>query len=308
MIPTVLLPEGIPTYASSHMAGRFIAAPGYLPVTIFFEDWDLYWVRRGKGAFVLGTGHRIEIQPDDFLLLPPLISARVEETHSTLEFNFCHFDFRPVRRAASEWDGPDCRGPGPLARVPLRFRTKEAPGLLKAYKRLLAAQDAIRKQSGKPPRSRTSTSEFWRIESAVIDLIAQLAVFGLKKHTGPLIAPGDGARAITDPRILRLLTRIDAQPAFDWRVSQLARDVDMTPGHLHALASRVLPKGIKQHIIDARLRLAVRLLRPSASGATRSIKQVSRLAGFSSQHYFARLFKQRYKITPRAFQQTGGEI
>jgi AraC-like DNA-binding protein len=303
MTPTVLLPEGIPTYASSHMAGRFTAAPGYLPVTIFFEDWDLYWVRAGKGAFVLGTGHRIDIQPGDFLLLPPLISARVEETRPTLEFNYCHFDFRPLRRAPSEWDGPDCRGPGPLARVPLRFSTTDAPGLLKSYKRLIAVQEAVRKSSLKP-----GSSGFWQIERAVIDLIDQLALFGLKKHTGPLITPGDGTPAITDPRILRLLSRIDAQPAFDWRVSQLARDVDMTPGHLHALATRTLGKGIKQHIIDARLRLAVRLLRPNTTGAVRSIKQVSRLAGFSSQHYFARLFKQRYKLTPRAFQQSAGEI
>ncbi len=298
-IPTIQLPEGIPTYTSNHVTGRFVAARGYLPVTIFFEDWDLFWVCSGAGAFVLGTGHRVEIETGDFVLLPPLVSARVEETREVLEFYFCHFDFRPVRRGRGEWDGPDCRGPGALSRVPVRVRQEEAPGVVKAYERLIKAQEEAR--SG-------VRAGFWRIESAVIELIGEVAVFGLKEHVGPVIGVGTGAAGVADARIVKLLSRIDAEPARGWRVDGLAREVGMTAGHLHALSMKVLGKGIKQHIIDARLRLAVRLLRPTATGMTRSVKEVSRLAGFTSQHYLSRLFKKRYRITPREFQRSGGEI
>jgi AraC-like DNA-binding protein len=306
-LPRVELPEGIPTYTSSHMTGRFVAARGYLPVTIFFEDWDVYWVKGGAGAFVLGTGHRVEIRKGDFLLLPPLVSARVEETPGAgvLEFHFCHFDFRAVRRGREEWDGGDCRGPGGRSRVPVRFGEEEAPGVVKAYERLIAVQEEVRAGGG---------TQFWQIEVAVIGLIGEVAAFGMKEHAGPVIVPrvpgagmGVGA-SVADGRILKLLSRIDAEPARGWRVDELAREVGMTAGHLHALCIKVLGKGIKQHIIDARLRLAVRLLRPAPTGMTRSIKEVSRLAGFSSQHYLARLFKKKYRITAREFQRSGGEI
>jgi AraC-like DNA-binding protein len=300
-IPLVSFPQGVPTCLNCHSMGRFVAARGYLPVTIFFEDWDIYWVRRGRGVFLLGTGHRFDVRPDDFVLLPPLVSAQVIETRPVLEFNFCHFDFRPVRRPASEWDGPDFRGPGPLSKVPMRFRVKDAPAVRKAYVRLIKAQKQI--QSGK-----SESDQPWQLEQAVIGLISAVAAFGLKRHKGELIDSRAGRPNVSDPRIMRLLGRIDADPAKAWRVSELAKETGLSESHLHAVCIRVLGKSIKAHIIDARLRLAVRLLRPSPTGATLSMKQVARQAGFSSQHYFSRLFKIKYKIAPGQFQRVGEPI
>jgi AraC-like DNA-binding protein len=100
--------------------------------------------------------------------------------------------------------------------------------------------------------------------------------------------------------------RIEADPVRSWRVDDLARSVDLSRGHLHALWAEALGISLKGYIVRARLRKAMSLLRDPAAGLRPSLKQVALASGFSSQHLFCRQFRQAFGVTPTVFRNSAG--
>lgn len=276
-------PEGIPTFMGS--VGLYVARPGNLPVPVLHNDWDVFWVRGGECIWELKSGERLVAGAGDFALLPPYTYAVTREGHAPVSFWFCHFDLRPVGGALREQHRADRLGPGRGALVPLSFTRREAPGVWRAYRALTRL---VPLRPGPP----------WRLERAVLALVAELALLGVSRARrgagGRLLDPA----AVRDERITELRKRIDLEPLHPWRISELADAVDLSAGHLHALARTVLGKSLKRYIVEARLRHAMRLLKERPAGRLPSVKEVSAACGFSSQHFFSRQFKRYFHFSP----------
>jgi AraC-like DNA-binding protein len=100
---------------------------------------------------------------------------------------------------------------------------------------------------------------------------------------------------------------IESDPLRLWRVSELARHVGLSSGHLHSLCRAVLGKSLKRLIVEARLRRGIHLLKQRSDGTVPSVKEVSRACGFSTQHFFSRQFKKYFHLSPTAYRD-GSEL
>ncbi|MCW8132612.1 MAG: helix-turn-helix transcriptional regulator [Planctomycetota bacterium] len=279
----VPLPEGRPVYAGR--LGRYVAAPGRLPVTVLHNDWDIFWVRRGQGVWELLNGERLTAGPDEFAILPPFTTAVTHEGRAPLDFWHCHFDFQPVQGRMIEPHRADSLGPGRRATVPLVFTRREAPGVWRAY-RALSLVDV--EKPGEP----------WRLERAVLDLIAALAAFGEARARRRLPGRPFEPSEARDDRVRLIQRRIEAEPARRWRVAELADLVDLSPGHLHERCRAVLGRSLKRFIVETRLRRALTLLRERPGDRRPSVKEVSAACGFATQHFFSRQFKSYFGVGP----------
>lgn len=281
----VPLPEGVPVFVNR--LGCYEARPGSLPVSVLHHDWDIFWVRQGVGVWELRSGERLTAGPDELALLPPFTLATTREGRAPLKFWFCHFAFRPLAGPLMDKNRTDRLGPGARALVPLTFSKREAPGVWRAYRRL--TQMDVR-GSALP----------WRCEQGLLALVAELARFAqartARRAPGRLFEPS----AVQDRRVTVLRERIAADPAYPWKVTELAESVGLSPGHLHSLCREMLGRSLKRYLVETRLRHAVKLLQEQSGGRLPSIKEVSAACGFSSQHFFSRQFKGHFGFGPRA--------
>jgi AraC-like DNA-binding protein len=288
-VPVVPLPCGIPTF--SQRFGPFEWPRGMRPVLHLFHDWDLFWIRRGELTWTLGDGRALVGGAGSFVLLPPFVAATVAETARAASFWYCHFDFRPPQHGLPGRWGEDVLGPGPRALVPLTFTAREAPGVARAYALLAGGAG----DDGRP----------WRIERAVLDLVAALAAFGVERAKRGDIVRLDAEQRM-DRRIASMVARIDAEPAHPWRVAALARFAGLSSGRLHELFRRSFAMGLKQYIVRSRLQLALKLLRRDEGGQAETIRAISERCGFSSQHFFSRQFKTHFHVSPLAYRNGAG--
>jgi AraC-like DNA-binding protein len=281
------LPAGIPTF--SFRQGLHVWQRGDKPVALLFDDWDIFWVQEGTASWTLQDGSRLVAGPDEFALLPPWVIGLVREAKAPLKFRYCHFRFRlgpPDISVLSE--SGLAQSMRKTTMVPMSFSRAQAPGVWRAYRAL----SLIDHRTARNP---------WAHEMAIIGLIGELATFA---HACAQDEKGDSAPVkptSADARVANLVRRIDAEPAFAWRVSDLARSAGVSAGHLHAMFRRTHGLSLKRYIICARLRLAVKLLKEPRHGRLPAVREVSEDCGFSSQHFFSRQFTAFFRTGPRAF-------
>lgn len=279
----VSLPEGLPVYTGR--LGRYVAKPGALPVSVLHNDWDIFWVRQGVAIWELKDGKQLLAGPDEFALLPPFTPATTREARKPLIFHHCHFDFAPVAAGVAAAHRAQCLGPGPRALVPLAFSRRDAPGVWRAY-RTLARLDA------------NAAASPWALPQAVAHLIAALAAFALQRTRSGAASRFFAPAGVRDERVRQLQQRINAEPSRNWRVSELADSVELSPGHLHELCRAMLGKSLKRYIVEARLQQALKLLREYPAGRKPSVKATAAACGFSTQHFFSRQFKAYFGVSP----------
>jgi len=290
--PGVLFPEGMPIASGS--VGFFKSRPNYLPITLLFRDWDLLWIRDGRGRYELAGGVSLAVKPDDFVFLPPFIPIQVIEDEHPLSHYYCHFAFRPTPdMKPNHRKRADFLGPGPAIHVPLKFTAAQAPRVRRAYAAMAKSMT-------------TTDSRPWRIQRALLDVIAELAVFAGAQTQRNAVTRLLTPIAPADDRIASIRRQIDSDPTHPWLVSDLADSVGLTAGHLHALSRKHLGTSLKHYIIDARLRHALRLLKTPTPAGLPSILEVSEACGFSSQHFFSRQFKSRFGLTPLKYRNGAG--
>ncbi|MBA2482127.1 MAG: helix-turn-helix transcriptional regulator [Planctomycetes bacterium] len=286
------MPSGIPFYSLRH--GAYVWRPGTVPVTQLYPDWDIFWVRAGRAQWEFAGGERIIAAKDEFVILPPSVTAVVSEAQASMAFWFCHFSFRPPPAQLAEawrWDFRAHESPLP---VPLHFSRREAPAVWTAY-RDLARID---------PSTASDDSEPWRLERALVKLIAALSAFARRRARSTRL-PTREISVRRDPRIQRLCQRIEDQPAYPWRVGALAGSLALSPGRLNAIFRDVTGTSLKHFIVTMRLRLALRLLKEESDGRWKSVREVSEACGFSSQHFFSRQFRTYFGFGPLAYRMGG---
>jgi len=104
----------------------------------------------------------------------------------------------------------------------------------------------------------------------------------------------------TEPRIAVALQAIDADPG-QANVEQLARAAKLSPARFRVLFIESTGMAPKAYVGERQLRLAMELLRDG----TQSIREIAAECGFCNDHYFHRVFKNRYGLTPSAWRASG---
>jgi len=80
-------------------------------------------------------------------------------------------------------------------------------------------------------------------------------------------------------------------------VQQLAHKFKVPSHYLTHMFYEIVGKSISNYIINKRLNYSVKLLKDPSY----SIKQISSICGFKDRHYFNKLFKKKFAITPGQF-------
>jgi AraC-like DNA-binding protein len=102
--------------------------------------------------------------------------------------------------------------------------------------------------------------------------------------------------ALRDERIGRALTLIHAEPARNWTVASLARDVAMSRSAFAARFTQLVGMPVLRYLTEWRMRLAQNRL--EADGVT--VATVAAELGYGSEAAFARAFKRVTGVAPRA--------
>ena len=102
------------------------------------------------------------------------------------------------------------------------------------------------------------------------------------------------------PVLIRVLVRlIDEHPEFPFTEKDIAAAGRTTPNYLSALFRRHVGQCFSDYVGEKRLSLAKNLL----GDLTLSVGEVSRKAGYDDPGYFARRFRQKTGLSPRAWRQ-----
>ena len=100
-----------------------------------------------------------------------------------------------------------------------------------------------------------------------------------------------------DRRVELAITQIESDLARSWDVAQLALLVNLSASRFRHVFKEETGVSINQYLRERRLERAEFLLRTTFL----SIKEVAMESGLSSTSHFVRHFKQKYRVSPRAY-------
>jgi len=83
----------------------------------------------------------------------------------------------------------------------------------------------------------------------------------------------------------------------DFRLQEALKAVPLSPAHLRRLFRQATGKAPVQYLNDLRVSEAQNLLRTGGF----QVKEVARLAGFTDQYYFSRVFRKQTGLSPREY-------
>lgn len=287
----VELPSGVPVLSGS--VGVVIHETNIQPILLYCPDWDLLFTQKGSAIFKLRNQQLLHVPEGYFLLLPPNTTMWVQPPRKKLLLGLLHFSFYPIPNLVWPSFRHDCLEIGRKVILPWIFSKKAVPKLWRAYHKtthLNLLKDG-------PP---------WRMERSVIETLSELGQFALS-----LNIPEDtaclGGREGLDPRVAKICWQISRDPAFPWKVADLAKSVKLSIGHLERLCFACLRISLKRFIVERRLEYAAHLLRDRQGEVFASIKEVSSACGFTSQQFFSRQFRKFTGVSPLTYRQQWGE-
>jgi AraC-like DNA-binding protein len=116
-----------------------------------------------------------------------------------------------------------------------------------------------------------------------------------------VLSPGRAFQGLNQPSGAALVEAVTAvvrsKPNLPFRVSEIARAAGLTPNHFSALFRKHNGQSFSTFLVWMRIALAQELLRDLKL----SVQEISDRAGFDDPNYFARRFKQKTGVTPRAW-------
>ena len=261
--PTVPVPPIFVTRAAayrvpSNLLGGAHAHPG---------EWQIQFVVAAEGKAVIGD-HRYPVRAHDLYLIKP--GQR-------------HYSQDPPDPCPHVWAigllvNETVQFPFALSDLPDVIRDMRDPGLLETMRRLIDEYSARQRQ--------------WEWVCAVLaqELLLRASRFAaFDAQVAPLRSGGVHAEAITRAR--RYVHFHFQEPL---TVGSLAREAGLSPQRFSAVFRRVCGKAPMNYVIDVRLDRASELLREGRL----TVSQVAEYTGFSSVHYFSRVFRRRRGMTP----------
>lgn len=98
-------------------------------------------------------------------------------------------------------------------------------------------------------------------------------------------------------RVGQLITQLEQHSDQPWTLESMARLAHMSPSNLVRVFRRATGQSPNQHLIQLRLRHALRLLEDDSLNLT----QVALRAGFTDGNYFSRQFRQAFGTSPSQY-------
>lgn len=232
------------------------------------SDFDIWYVADGCGAVsVEGVWH--EFEAGDVITMPPGMVYTGERGSHRDPFVVYFAHLLPFGH-------PDAERDATLAlHWPLRMSLQHRTGVLPVFETLL--ESWVLSGGSRSLQTR--------------GLALQLLGILFEELSGETPPPGRMHR-----RVLAARQLIEENLARPLSVREIAEHAGLSVSHLSALFNEHLGMPPNEYLLQARLREARLLL---ARGL--SVKQTAHATGFSSQHYFSRLFGQRMGICPTAF-------
>lgn len=118
----------------------------------------------------------------------------------------------------------------------------------------------------------------------------------VRNHTA--VEPALEEEATLSPRQLYLVREfIESNLADDLSIEALASQINFSPYYFSRLFKQAMGTSPYNYIVQRRIEAAKRLLRTTQL----PIEQIALSVGYGNASHFSRLFKQRVKLTPRAF-------
>lgn len=111
----------------------------------------------------------------------------------------------------------------------------------------------------------------------------------------PVINPGSLIHVVRERRLRRVLERIETGPLRS--VSELAREVGLSPAHLQRLFKQETGVHISALLSENKLRMAAHLL----STTEMEIKEIAYRVGYQHHSSFVRAFQRRYHQSPKEY-------
>jgi AraC family transcriptional regulator, transcriptional activator of pobA len=143
------------------------------------------------------------------------------------------------------------------------------------------------------------TGKLLMLQSLVSQLMVQL--FRLTEENLKNIAESDNMSKIY---FRRFLQHIKTSYSFKKTVESYAKDLNISTGHLNRICQTVTNQSPKDVIIDYFIAEAQLLL----THIDKTITEVAYELDFEDPSYFARLFKQKMRCTPKAFREKQGRM
>lgn len=97
--------------------------------------------------------------------------------------------------------------------------------------------------------------------------------------------------------LYELRQAISQAPEKQWKLSDMAESLHMSPGYLHLLYKKLFSTTCKQDVIAGRIEKAKHLLAQS----NQNIKQISYVCGYNNTEHFCRQFYRFTGITPSEY-------
>ncbi|MEN9613631.1 MAG: hypothetical protein RLZZ628_4445 [Bacteroidota bacterium] len=135
------------------------------------------------------------------------------------------------------------------------------------------------------------------LQSLVSQLMVQL--FRLTDENNKTMPESDN---ISKVYFRRFMQHIKKTYSFKKAVSDYAKDLSLSTGHLNRICNAVADKSPKEVIVDYFIAEAQLLL----THLEKTITEVAYQLGFEDPSYFTRLFKQKTGVSPKAFREKQG--
>lgn len=138
-------------------------------------------------------------------------------------------------------------------------------------------------------------------ESIRLGLSELMFVELLRRHLATLSPDGPGwLTGLRDDKVGRALTLLHAEPARDWTLDALAREVGVSRSVLAERFARYVGETPMRYLMLWRMQLAARLL----ADGTGKVAAIGEQVGFSSESSFSRTFKKVTGLSPAQWRRT----
>lgn len=257
-VPPIVITRAAAYRVPSNLLGGAHAHPG---------EWQIQYVVAAEGTAVIGD-YRHPARAHDLYLIKP--GQR-------------HYSQDPPDPSPHVWVigllvNETVQFPFALSELPDVIRDMRDPDLLEAMRRLIDEYSARQRQ--------------WEWVCAVLAQELLLRASRFAEFGGGAAQLGSGgvhAEAVSRAR--RHIHFCFHEPI---TVAKLASEARMSPQRFSAVFRQVCGKAPMDYVIDVRLDRASELLREGRL----TVSQIAAHTGFSSVHYFSRLFRRRRGMTP----------
>ena len=234
-------------------------------------DYDLVLIGKGRGFFEIEGLGRQHVRPGTVMLFSPKIAhGTAEEISGGYQEVSIHFDLT-IGSGTDFFEA--------VSFLPIVHLRNWEP----LYAMARRASHECRQDQG--------------LGSALLvhDLTRTLLVEMIRRY-----ARGGAARVACDPRVLKVLHRLETDFAKPLSAEQIAEGVGLSEGHMRMLFKKELGITAMDALVARRIREARKLLEATAL----SIAKISRGVGYDDPLYFSRAFHRMVGLAPSQYRES----